>query len=121
MQDFYKIDKLNFLTAGMPLATGKEGYPRAFEIIQELGLDGMEVEFVHGVRMSDETRELVHSIQKEKNLVLTAHGPFYINLNSKEEEKVEASVQRIVDTAKTASDFGGYNFHNIQTFFNLLY
>lgn len=109
MQDFYKIDKLNFLTAGMPLATGKEGYPRAFEIIQELGLDGMEVEFVHGVRMSDETRELVHSIQKEKNLVLTAHGPFYINLNSKEEEKVEASVQRIVDTAKTASDFGGYS------------
>ena len=93
----------------MPLATGKEGYPRAFEIIQELGLDGMEVEFVHGVRMSDETRELVHSIQKEKNLVLTAHGPFYINLNSKEEEKVEASVQRIVDTAKTAYDFGGYS------------
>ena len=43
MQDFYKIDKLNFLTAGMPLATGKEGYQRAFEIIQELGLDGMEV------------------------------------------------------------------------------
>ena len=109
MLDFYKIDKLNFLTAGMPLATGKEGYPRAFEIIQELGLDGMEVEFVHGVRMSDETRELVHSIQKEKNLVLTAHGPFYINLNSKEEEKVEASVQRIVDTAKTAYDFGGYS------------
>ena len=109
MRDFYKIDKLNCLTAGMPLATGKEGYPRAFEIIQELGLDGMEVEFVHGVRMSDETRELVHSIQKEKNLVLTAHGPFYINLNSKEEEKVEASVQRIVDTAKTAYDFGGYS------------
>lgn len=109
MLDFYKIDKLNFLTAGIPLATGKEGYPRAFEIIQELGLDGMEVEFVHGVRMSDETRELVHSIQKEKNLVLTAHGPFYINLNSKEEEKVEASVQRIVDTAKTAYDFGGYS------------
>jgi deoxyribonuclease-4 len=109
MQDFYKIDKLNFLTAGMPLATGKGGYTRAFEIIEDMGLDGMEVEFVHGVRMSDETRQIVNKIQKEKNLVLTAHGPFYINLNSKEKDKVEASVQRIIDTANAASDFGGYS------------
>ena len=35
MKNFYKIDKLNFLTAGMPLATAKGGYPRAFEIIEE--------------------------------------------------------------------------------------
>lgn len=109
MQNFYKIDKLNFLTAGMPLSTGKAGYPRAFEIIEEMGLDGMEVEFVHGVRMSEETRQLLHQIQEEKNFVLTAHGPFYINLNSKEEEKVEASVLRIIDTANTAKAFGGYS------------
>ncbi len=109
MKNFYKIDKLNFLTAGMPLATAKGGYPRAFEIIEEMGLDGMEVEFVHGVRMSDETRELVNKIQREKNLILTAHGPFYINLNSQEPDKIDASVQRIIDTAQTASAFGGYS------------
>lgn len=99
-------DKLNFLTAGMPLATGNGGYPKAFEIIKSLGLDGMEVEFVHGVRMSEQTRELLNS---QKDLLFTAHGPFYINLNSKEEEKVEASIQRIVETAQAASDFGGYS------------
>ncbi len=109
MQNFYKIDKLNFLTAGMPLSTGKGGYPKALDIIEEMGLDGMEVEFVHGVRMSDETRQFLNKTAKEKNLVLTAHGPFYINLNSKEEEKVEASVNRIIDTASTAKDFGGYS------------
>ena len=109
MKNFYKIDKLNFLTAGMPLATAKGGYSRAFEIIEEMGLDGMEVEFVHGVRMSDETRALVNKIQQEKNLVLTAHGPFYINLNSQEPDKIDASVQRIIDTAQTASAFGGYS------------
>ncbi|MBQ8459585.1 TIM barrel protein [bacterium] len=106
MKDFYNIDKLNFLTAGMPLSTGKEGYPKAFEIIKDMGLDGMEVEFVHGVRMSDDTRKL---LQEQKDLIFTAHGPFYINLNSKEEEKVEASVQRIIETASAASDFGGYS------------
>ncbi len=106
MKDFYKTDKLNFLTAGMPLSTGKGGYPKAFEIIKEMGLDGLEVEFVHGVRMSDETRKL---LKEQKDLMFTAHGPFYINLNSKEEEKIEASVQRIVETAQAASDFGGYS------------
>jgi deoxyribonuclease-4 len=106
MKNFYKTDKLNFLTAGMPLSTGKGGYPRAFEIIREMGLDGMEVEFVHGVRMSDETRKL---LKETKDLMFTAHGPFYINLNSKEEDKVDASVQRIIETAQAASDFGGYS------------
>lgn len=109
LQNFYNIDKLNFLTAGMPLSTGKGGYPRALEILEEMNLDGMEVEFVHGVRMSDETREFLKKTASAKNLVLTAHGPFYINLNSREEEKIEASVQRIIDTASTANDFGGYS------------
>lgn len=109
MQNFYNIDKLNFLTAGMPLAAGKGGYPQAVEILKEMNLDGMEVEFVHGVRMPDETRKFLKEIQKETPLVLTAHGPFYINLNSKEEEKVGASIQRIIDTAKAAVDFGGYS------------
>ena len=109
MQNFYKPEKLNFLTAGMPLSTGKGGYPKAIEILKEMNLDGMEVEFVHGVRMSDDTRQFLKNTSKENNLILTAHGPFYINLNSKEEEKIEASVQRIIETAQAASDFGGYS------------
>ncbi len=104
-----KPDKLNFLTAGMPLSTGKGGYPGAFEILKEMQLDGLEVEFVHGVRMSDETRALLKQISEEQGFILTSHGPFYINLNSKEEEKVEASVQRILETAQAANDFGGYS------------
>lgn len=104
-----QYDKLNFLTAGMPLSTGKAGYPRAFEILKEMDLDGMEVEFVHGVRMSEETRQLLKKNSEEQNFVLTSHGPFYINLNSKEEEKVEASVARIIETAQAANDFGGYS------------
>ncbi len=104
-----QYDKLNFLTAGMPLSTGKAGYPKAFEILKEMNLDGMEVEFVHGVRMSEETRQLLKKISEEQNFVLTSHGPFYINLNSKEEEKIEASVARIIETAQAANDFGGYS------------
>jgi deoxyribonuclease-4 len=92
-----KVDKLNFLTAGMPLRTGKSSYEKAFEIIKDMNLDGMEMEFVHGVRMSDETRQLVNKIAKAKDLILTAHAPFYINLNSqKKKKRFDASVGRII-------------------------
>lgn len=109
MQNLYKFERLNFLTAGMPLSTGKGGYNSALDLLNELDLDGMELEFVHGVRMNEETKRLVRKKSKENNLLLTAHGPFYINLNAKEEDKVEASVKRVLDTAVTAYDAGAYS------------
>ena len=105
----FKFDRLNFVTAGMPIRTGKGSYAEAFDIIRDMDLDGMELEFVHGVRMSPESREKVKTLVKERNLVLSAHAPFYINLNSKEEEKVEASVQRIIETAADAYEETVYN------------
>lgn len=103
------MDKLNFLTAGMPLSNGNKGYDNAFKILTDMNLDGMELEFVHGVRISDDSKNTV----KGTNLIKTAHAPFYINLNSKEEEKIEASVQRIIETANVTNDLGGYSitFH----------
>ena len=107
MQKLFKFDKLNFITAGMPIRTGKGSYPQAFDVLKEMNLDGMELEFVHGVRMSDDNRIFVKEMAK--NFVITAHGPFYINLNSKEEEKIEASVQRIIDTAAVAAQAGAFS------------
>lgn len=107
MQNLFKFDKLNFITAGMPIRTGKGSYTQAFDVLKEMNLDGMELEFVHGVRMSDDNRIFVNEMAK--NFVITAHGPFYINLNSKEEEKIEASVQRIIDTAAVAAQAGAFS------------
>lgn len=113
MQSKYKFDKLNFITAGMPLRTGKGSYSAAFEVIKEMNLDGMELEFVHGVRMSPEQRAFVKKFREENNYVITAHAPFYINLNSKEEDKIESSVNRIIETALTADEAGAFSitFH----------
>lgn len=107
------MDKLNFLTAGMPIKTGNAGYPRAFELLSDFKLDGMELEFVHGVRMKPESQAVVKDAINKQNFVVTAHGPYYINLNSKEEEKVEASIVRILDTARMAHSVGAYSitFH----------
>ncbi len=107
MQKLCNFDKLNFITAGMPLRTGKASYPKAFEVLKEMNLDGMELEFVHGVRMSDSNRDFVKEMSKD--FVITAHGPFYINLNSQEEEKIDASLQRIIDTAYVAKQAGAFS------------
>ena len=77
------MESLKFITAGQPICNGTAGYENAFKILEELKLDGMELEFVHGVRMNPANKELVKRIAAEKKMVLTAHGPYYINLNSK--------------------------------------
>ena len=99
------MEKLNFLTAGIPLRA--KDYKTGFEALKELNLNGLELEFVHGVRMSDTSREFLKN--NKEDFILTAHAPFYINLNSKEEEKVDASIQRIVETANAANELGGYS------------
>ena len=68
-------EKLYFLTAGMPLKT-KGSYNEAFDILSEMNLDGMEMEFVHGVRISDTNKAVVKNKSKQKNFALTAHAPF---------------------------------------------
>ncbi|MCQ2739549.1 MAG: TIM barrel protein [bacterium] len=99
------MDKLYFLTAGVPLKAGTKGYKRGFEIHDEMGLDGIELEFVHGVRISEASKNDV----KTSGKIITAHAPFYVNLNAREEEKVVASVQRIIETAEMANELGGYS------------
>lgn len=102
------MDELKFLTAGMPLRTDKKrGYENALEILDEMNLDGIEVEFVQGVRMSEKSRQVVKGASKK--YVFTAHGPFFINLNAREQEKIDASITRIIDTATVANEFGGYS------------
>lgn len=102
------MDELKFLTAGMPLRTDKKrGYENALEILDEMNLDGIEVEFVQGVRISDKSRQVVKDASKK--YTFTAHGPFFINLNAREQEKIDASITRIIDTATVANEFGGYS------------
>ena len=101
------MDKLNFLTAGVPLKA--KGYDDGFQLLDSMGLDGLELEFVRGVRISDKSRDVVSASDK----IITAHAPFYVNLNAREDDKVEASIQRIIETAQTADELGGFSitFH----------
>ena len=105
-------EKLHFITAGMPLRT-KGSYLEAFDVLSDMNLDGMEMEFVHGVRISDDNKTIVKENSKKNNFIITAHAPFYINLNSPEPEKIDASINRVIETVNVADEVGAYSitFH----------
>lgn len=98
---------LVFGTAGIPRSSKSPTTQAGIVRIDELGLGCMEVEFVQGVRMSENGALPVGEVARKRGIRLTAHGPYFINLNAREEEKIIASRQRILQTARVTSAFGG--------------
>ncbi|MCD6523363.1 MAG: TIM barrel protein [Candidatus Diapherotrites archaeon] len=100
-------------TAGAPISSKKQTTFDGIERIKELGLDAMEIEFTHGVRMGKETAKKLGEHNKSLGIALSVHGPYYINLNSKEAKKIKDSEQRILDSAERGHLMGARNivFH----------
>jgi len=104
-------DKLNFVVAGSPESTPTPGGTYAgLKHALKIGCDGMEIEWVHQVGINEKTAGKVRAIREESGCALTAHGPYYINLNSREDEKIEASYERILKTARMGSMAGCTSF-----------
>ncbi|HPT83633.1 MAG TPA: TIM barrel protein [Limnochordia bacterium] len=93
-------------TAGIPASTKPQTTPKGIVRLAELGLEHMEIEFVRGVRMSEKTAADIKELAQEQGISLTVHAPYYINLNSKEPEKVEASKERILKSARIGAAAG---------------
>ena len=95
--------QLLFGTAGTPHSARTKSTIGGIERIAELGLGCMEIEFVRGVKMSQESAHLVAETAAEMGVKLSAHAPYFINLNAREPEKVKASQHRILQTARIGS------------------
>lgn len=95
------FERLLFGTAGIPNSTQKKNNPiEGLKRIHELNLDCMQLEFAHGVRMKEEVSSGLRKASYELGIPLTSHGPYYINLNAREQDKIDSSVERIIQTAK---------------------
>jgi deoxyribonuclease-4 len=101
-----KTGGLLFGTGGVPFSAESRSTEAGIERIAELSLGCMEVEFVQGVKMSPEVAVSVGELAARKKVVLTAHGPYFINLNAIESQKVHMSKERILQTARIAALFG---------------
>lgn len=94
---------LLFGTGGTPHSSETNTTIDGIRRIAELGLGCMEVEFVQGVRMGEAGARLVAEVATRERVKLSAHAPYFINLNAHEPEKIRASQDRIIQTARIAA------------------
>ena len=104
---------LLFGTGGTPHSSRTNSTIDGIRRIAELELGCMEIEFVQGVRMGEEAARLVAETAAREGVKLSAHGPYFINLNAREPEKIVASQGRILQTARIAAICGAQSivFH----------
>ena len=109
----YTMDELLFGTAGIPHSSETKTTIDGIKRIAEQGLGCMEIELVQGVRMGEAGARLVAETAQREGIKLSAHGPYYINLNAREPEKIVASQERILQTARIGAICGAQSivFH----------
>ena len=107
------MKSLIFGTAGTPLSSAGRDSIQGIKRVHELGLGCMELEFVRGVRMGADTAKNVRKQKETQGIHLSVHAPYYLNLNSHEQKKIIASIERIYQSAYIGSLAGANNivFH----------
>lgn len=103
------MDTLLFGISGLPLGTGtsKFNYASGIDYAKSIGLDAMELLFVRSVNVTDNNKNTILKSKLRNDFYLSAHGSHYINLNAKESEKQDQSVERIIKAAEGLSKVGG--------------
>jgi deoxyribonuclease-4 len=95
---------LRFGPAGVPPSakSAEEGV----RLVASLGLFALELEFVRGVRMKEEEARRVGRTASELGVRLSAHAPYYINLNSRDGDIIQRSKENILLTMRRAHEMG---------------
>ncbi|MHB9029485.1 MAG: TIM barrel protein [Candidatus Latescibacterota bacterium] len=97
------VDGLLFGTGGVPDSAPDRDTVSALRFLRGIGLDSLELEFVRGTFPGEAKSREIAETARETGIRLTAHGPYFINLNSAEPEKVVSSRARIFKTAQVGT------------------
>jgi len=97
---------LLFGTAGVPHSASDDSSLAAIERIKALGLDGLEIEFVQGVKMGLDTARKIREKATALGVRLSVHAPYFINLNSVDPGKRLQSQERLLKTARVGAACG---------------
>ncbi len=100
---------LRFGTSGIPRSTPRPGTVHGIRRARELGLEHLEMAWVNGVRMSDETADAIAAAAREHELTLTAHAPYFVNLCG-EDDVVERSCGRLEEAGRLGVRCGAKSF-----------
>ncbi len=100
-----------FGTVGTPKNKPKNpgGSVGGIYYLDDLGLCAMELGWVRSVRVSDSTAEKIKEAGIERDVALSVHAPYYINLNADEEEWPK-SRKRLMDASRAGFISGATYF-----------
>ena len=102
------MERLLFGTAGTPISSNGTDSLSGIKRVHELGLGCMELEFVRGVKMGEETARKVSALAKKLDIGLSVHAPYYINLNGEGETRLKSG-ERILNSARIGYICGAKN------------
>ncbi len=91
---------------GFPATARGKGVEAALYRLSELGLNALELDFVHGIYLSYEELKTLGIMAKDLGIRLSIHAPYYINLCSDDNGVVERSKERILKCAEIADLIG---------------
>lgn len=99
--------KFRFGTVGTPKNKPKNpgGSVGGIYYLEELGLNALELGWVRSVRVSEKTAENIKIAGQEKDVAISVHAPYYINLNADEEEWPK-SRERLMAAARAGYQSG---------------
>ena len=102
-------DGLYFGVAGVPESCPDDSSLKGLDCLVASGLEAMELEFVNGLKMTYETASLLQKKAHQQKIRLSAHAPYFINLNADDPIKRMQSQQWLLKslrlaTAASASD-----------------
>ncbi|HPV66276.1 MAG TPA: TIM barrel protein [archaeon] len=109
------MNKLYFGTAGIPgISNGvipkvKDQTTKGILEVASFDLDALEIEFVRGVYLKLNNKEKLQEIRKtaeEKNILLSIHCPYYINLSSFDPEIIRNSIGYITNSLLVGQEIG---------------
>ncbi len=102
-------DRLLFGVSGVPESSPKPSTEAGIVRCRELGLDALEMAMVQKVTMGAATAARVRATAEREDIALSLHAPYYINLNSRDPQKLADSQQRILAAARVGDLCGARN------------
>lgn len=97
---------LLFGVAGIPHSCPEDSSLKAVELVQQMGLEALELEFVQGLKMGPETAARIRLAARNHRVKLSAHAPYFINLNAEDRGKRMQSQDLLLNSLRLAAAAG---------------
>ncbi|HRD02102.1 MAG TPA: TIM barrel protein [Candidatus Saccharicenans sp.] len=99
-------DDVHFGVAGIPHTCSGNSFLKAISCLASLDLDALELAFVHGLNLSQETAGQLKMEASQHGVKLSAHAPYFINLNAEDQGQKMRSQELLLNSLRLAAAAG---------------